>query len=82
MSKEPDNTMMLSSTQESIASNGLQFEVETREIWLLEARLHKGHAVTGLSSGQIVFGCLGSKFGLFFRLKFVAVGFVGFFFFH
>ena len=47
---------------ECSTSNGLQFGVETREIWLIEAKLCKGHAITGLSLGQIVFGCLGSIF--------------------
>ena len=53
---------------ESNASNDSQFEVETRKIWLIEARLRKEHAIIGLSLGQIVFGCLGSIFGPLFGL--------------
>ena len=52
-------------SQKSKASNELQFKVEMREIWLIEVRLCKGHAIMGLSSGQIIFSCLGSIFGLF-----------------
>ena len=56
---------------ECSTSNGLQFGVETREIWLIEAKLCKGHAIMGLSSGQIVFWSFG--------LNFVAIGSIGFF---
>ena len=39
-----------------------------REIWFIEVRLHKSHAITGLSLGQIVWALL------------VAIGPVGFIF--
>ena len=48
-----------------------------RKIWLIKERLRKGHAITGLSLGQIVFCCLDSFFGPLF----VAIGHVGFFLF-
>ena len=48
--------------QESNASNGSQFWVETREIWLIKARLRKRYAIMEMSMGQFVFGLLGSFF--------------------
>ena len=51
-------------SQKSSASNRSQFRVETTKIWLIEARLRKGHAITGWSMGQFVFGLLGSFFGV------------------
>ena len=47
----------------------------------MEAKLHKGHAITRLSSGQIVFGCLGSIFRPFFGLFLWKLGPFGFSFF-
>ena len=46
-------------SQKPNASNEWQFEVETREIWLIEVMLHKEHGVTGLHIGLIPFDCLG-----------------------
>ena len=69
-------------SQESNALNGFQFGVETNEIWLIEARLHKGHAIRRLSLGQLVFRCLGSIFGPLFGLFFCGNWVHWFFFFH
>ena len=56
-------------SKKSSTSKGFQFGIEeTREIWLIEAKLHKGHAITRWSSSQIIFGCLGSFFGHLFGL--------------
>ena len=52
-------------SHKSKTSNGSQFRVETREIWFIEARLRKRHAITRLSYGQIVFSCLGLFLGSF-----------------
>ena len=69
-------------SHKSNTSNGSQFRVETREIWIIEARLRKRHAITGLSDGQIVFGCLCSIFGPLFGLFSWNLGPLGFSFFH
>ena len=69
-------------SQKSNTSNGFQFGVEeTREIWLIEAKLHKGHVITRWSSSQIIFGCLGSFFGPLFGLFLWQLGPLGFFLF-
>ena len=52
------------------ASNGLQFGVETMEIWPIEAWLHKRHVVKGLHTGPIPIGCLGWFFCLSFWAHF------------
>ena len=50
-------------SQESKFASDSWFGVETREIWLFEAKLHRGYAVTGLHMGPILFAYLGSSFG-------------------
>ena len=56
-------------SQESNSLNGLQFGVETKEIWSFEVKLRRGYAVTGLHTGPILFACLGSSFGPLLGLK-------------
>ena len=61
--------MILKLSHESNSLNGLQFGVETKEIWSFEVKLRREYAVTGLHTSPILFACLGSSFGPFLGLK-------------
>ena len=74
--------MVLKLRNLGISLNESQFRVETRETWLIEVRLYKGHVVMELSSSQIVFGNLGSFFGLLLGSTLWQLGPLGFNFFH
>ena len=68
-----------SGSQKSNASNGSQFGVETRGIWLIEEILCKEHVVTGLL--LILFGWLGWILGLLLGSIFLwQLGHLGFLF--
>ena len=50
-------------SQESNAITGSRFGVEMTEIWLFEAKLHRGYVVMGLHTVQFFFAFLGSSLG-------------------
>ena len=68
--------------QESNASNRSQFEVETREIWPIEAMLHKEHTLTILHLSPILFSSFGWILGLSFRAHYGGNWALSVFYFH